>query len=285
MFGNNKNIQLNKLGKVTEEEDKILVYVKRGIVYKYCNKVMLCEGIKEKSIYYIFDNISFGDKTCINGKDAYLIFRNCSFTQSFKVERANQVEMENNKFAFYGYVNNFVDLTANKIIIKNNSFANTSFAKNFDEPRVDFTLIGNTINLENSILCSEYVGNINIMTNYLSLKGSIINSPAVYIAADNITTTNSVIKACNKIEVINKNCNFTCAIKSPITIYNDIKLNSSNSQIIEIDEEKAKLLEYRVQLINTLHQVEMDCLEENSFVLTEIQKKLRNRKISKVLKK
>ena len=147
------------------------------------------------------------------------------------------------------------------------------------------SLIGETIKLFNSTVCSEYGGRINIMADYLSLRDSAIRGPHVNITADDVTTKNSVIKARDRITIDNKNCNFNCAIKSPITIYNGIKLNSSNSEIINMDKEKAKLLEYRVLLVETLHKMEMNCMKENSAILSQIQRELRNRLVIKVLKK
>lgn len=286
MFGEQKeHRELKKYGRVIEEEDKIIVYVKQGIMYKHNHKDLLCDKKNNKSTYYIFDNIIFQDGTFIIGTDANLIFRNCLFTHTIKISRANHIAMENNKYHFYAFEDNCVELTANEVSIRNNDFTNLSMAKKHDEPMLNMTLIGDKVNIENSVVCTEYNGNINIMTQDLSIKESSINGPNVYINADNIRTKKSVIVASQQIEVDNENCNFTCAIKSPVTIYNGIKQNSSNSKIIDIDEEKAKLLRYRMELINTLQKVEVDCIKQNSKILADIQKRLKNRKICKVLKK
>lgn len=285
MFSKAKIIELKKYGKVTHDWNRIIVCVKERLVYKYNNKVLPCEGLEDKDIYFIFDGIYFPANTCISGKNAHLIFRNCTFTQTIKVERAKYIEMSNNKYYFFGPEGNYVDLTANEIKINEDNLTNAYFAKDFDERPVNMSLIGEIIKLSSSTICSEYGGHINIMADYLSLHDSSIRGPYVNLTADDITTKNSVIKTTDGITIDNKNCNFNCAIKSPITIYNGIKLNSSNSEIINIDDEKAELLEYRVLLIQTLHKMEMNCIKENSAILSQIQGKLKNRSVAKVLKK
>lgn len=284
MLKKNKKIKLEKYGKVTYEDDRITVYVKEGLLYKYDNKIFSCDVEEDKDVCFIFDDIYFPANTCISGNNATLIFRNCTFTQGIKVERAKYIEMKNNKYYFFSLVHNLVDLTANKIEIKEN-FENEYFAKKFDEADVNIYLLGNTINIYNSTVCSEFGGHINIMAENLLLNESVINAPHVHINADNICARTSVIKSLKEITIDNANCNFTCTIKSPIVIYNDIRLNSLNSEIVNIDEEKVKLLEQRVKLIRTLHSIEMDCIRENSAILSEMQRELRNKKIVKVLKR
>ncbi len=287
MFNSEKNnIQLNKYGKVIEEQDKTIVHVKQGIVYKYNNKVLPCEGLNNgKEVYYVFENINFPDRTYINGTNANLIFNNCAFVQLAKIERAKYIEMNNNKYTFYGFEKNCIELTADEILVKNNDLTNQSFAKKFDEPKVNIILIGDSINIEDSAICTEFSGYINILAQNLFIKESTIKGPEIYLNADNISTKKSVMVAFDEVKIDNKNCNFTCAIKSPITIYNNMKLDSTNSKIIEIDEEKAKLLQARLNLINTLHKVEVDCIRINYEELTVIREKLRSKKVCKVLKK
>ena len=284
MFKKDKKMKLKKYGKVTYEGDKIIVYVKEGIVYKYSDKILPCDVEEDKNIYFVFDDIYFPANTCISGKNANLIFRNCTFTQSIKVERAKYIEMKSNKYYFFGTVHNCVDLTANEIEIKEN-FENEYFAKKFDEANVNIYLLGNTINIYNSTVCCEFGGHINIMAENLLLNESVIRAPHVHINADNISTRASVIKSPKEIMIDNANCNFTCTIKSPIVIYNNIRLNSLNSEIVNIDEEKARLLEYRVMLINALNSIGMDCIRENSIILSRVQRELKNKKVARVLKR
>ena len=284
MFNKDKKMKLEKYGKVTYEDNRITVYVKEGLVNKYANKILPCDVEEDKDVYFIFDDIFFPANTCISGKNANLIFRNCTFTQGIKVESAKYIEMKYNKYYFFGLVHNCIDLTANKIEIKE-SFENEYFAKKFDEADVNIYLLGNTINIDNSVVCSEFGGHINIMGENLLLNESVINAPHVHINADNISAKTSVIKSPKEITIDNANCNFTCTIKSPIVIYNDIRLNSLNSEIVNIDEEKAKLLEERSKLIKTLHNIEMDCIRENSIILSKMQRELKNKKVAKVLKR
>lgn len=281
------NSQYGKYGKVIEKEDKIIIYINQGKVYKYNNKTFDCVAVDDlKDVYYIFNNIFFGDETVIDGRGAKLIFRNCTFNYLFKVLNANYVEIENNKYTFYGFMDkNYVDLTALEIMIKNNDFTNTSLAKKIDKPVVDINLVADKINVDNSILCSEFDGNINIMANKLYLNKSVINGPSIYLMADDLVTTKTIFVASKKIEVDNKKCNFMSSIKSPIVIYNGIMLNSSDSKIVEMNKKKEELLNARIKLINELRLIKEKVLMINNNNLLEIQERLNNKKISKVLKK
>jgi len=284
MLSKDKKMKLKKYGKVTYEDNRITVYVKERLVYKYASKIFPCDVEEDKDVYFIFDDIYFPANTCISGKNANLIFRNCTFTEKIEVEKAKYIEMENNKYYFFSAGCNLVDLTANKIEIKEN-FENEYFAKKFDEADVNIYLLGNTINIDNSVVCSEFGGHINIMGETLLLNESVINAPHVHINADNIRARDSVIKSPKEITIDNANCNFTCTIKSPIVIYNDIRLNSLNSEIVNIDKEKVKLLEERLKLIKTLHSIEMNCIRENGIILSKVQRELKNKKVVKVLKR
>lgn len=285
MFNKAKKMKLNKYGKVTYEDNRITVHVKERLVYKYASKIFPCDVEEDKDVYFIFDDIYFPANICISGKNANLIFRNCTFTDGIEVEKAKYIEMENNKYYFFSPAShNCVDLTANKIEIKEN-FENEYFAKKFVEAYVNIYLLGNIINIDNSVVCSEFGGHINIMAENLLLNESVINAPHVHINADNISAKTSVIKSPKEITIDNANCNFTCTIKSPIVIYNDIRLNSLNSEIVNIDEEKVRLLEERVKLIKTLQDIEMNCTKENSAILSRVQRELRNKKVVKVLKR
>lgn len=276
--------KLSRYGIVEEENDMIKVHVKKNIVYNH--KILLPVSKNGKKVRYLFNDINFGDETVIDGSNCDLFFNNCSFTQSLKVSNANNIQMENNKYVFYSFANNFIELTANEIVVKDNNFTNISFAKKIDEPTVNISLIGSSINIENSVICSEYGGNIKIMTKNLSMRETTINSPHIlYINADHISTKNSVIKASKEIKIDNSNCSFTCAVKSPVTIYNNIKLNTTNSEIIDLNKDSLELLKARMQLLNTLHKVEINCNRKNDDTLTDMQRKLNERKITKVLKK
>ena len=277
-----RNNKIDKYGKEVYEDNKIIVYVKQRVIFGY--KTLPFDVEKGKDVSFIFDGLNFDEQTCINGSNANLIFRNCRFSESLKIENAKFIKMENNKYYFFGLSNNFIDLTADKIEIKDN-FENEYFAKNFDEADVNISLMGNSININNSVVCCEFGGRIDIIAGDLLLNNSVIKSRHVNISANNIATKASVIKSPKEIIIDNKNCNFTCTIKSPIIIYNNIKLNSLNSEIINIDEEKVKLLEERIKLIEVLNTMKTNCIEENSTILSKVEKELNNKRIAKVLKR
>jgi len=280
-----------KYGKVVEEDDKIIVYISQGKVYKNKYGIFVCEGINDsldeelldKTIYYVFDNIYFDGNTTIYGKNANHIFKECKFNGYLEIKDSDSITMENNKYMFFSFNNNYIELNANNITIKNNDFINASFAKKYDEPKVNIFLLGNKVNIEKSNICTEYAGNINIMSQKLLINNSTINGPNVYINADNILTKKSIIVSSSTIEIKNKNCDFRSAVRAPKVIYNGVKLNSQ-SEILEIDKQKSELLKARMELINKLHTIKDRCLEENRQTVIEVEERLNNKKICKILK-
>lgn len=274
--------KLSKYGRVEEENDMIKVYVKKNIGY---NHNILLPGIQNgKRIRYLFYDIKFGDETIIDGLNCDLIFHNCTFTESINIKNAYFIQLKNNRYVFYGYANNYVNLNGHTILIEDN-FINESKVKEYDKPFVKININGESVIIENSFVCSEYSGNIGINSKIISLKNSTISSPYVYLNSAYFYNDESMIKALKEIKIDNSNCSFTCAIKSPVTIYNDIKLNTSNSEMIDLNKDKLELLKARIQLLNTLHKVEMNCNRKNDDTLTDMQRELNERKITKVLKK
>lgn len=280
-----------KYGKVVEEDDKIIIYISQGKVYKNKYGIFVCEGnttfnkeLLNKKVYYIFDNIYFGGNTTIYGKNANLIFKKCTFNGYLEIKDSDSITMEENKYIFYCFNANFIELNSNNITINNDDFTNTSFAKKYDEPKVNISLLANKVNIENSNICTEYAGNINITSKKLSINNSTIKGPNVYVNSDNIFTRKSVVVSSGSIEIDNKNSDFRSVVKAPKVIYNGVKLNSP-SDILEIDKQKAELLKGRMELINKLRTIEDRCLEENRQIVIEVEERLNNKKISRVLKK
>lgn len=287
--------QLGKYGKVSEEEDRFIVFISQRKVYKNINKGFNCTSISDdimkelginKSVYYIFDNIIFDERASINAPNANLIFKNCKFYSAFKVSNADSVTLENNEYIFYetATMKNNLEFVSNKLSIRNNNFTNTAFSKKFQEPPVNIDLIGKEISIENSNICTEYSGYINIIADKLYLKSSAINGPNIYLSGNDINASKSIISATESVEIDNKSCSFSSAVKAPVVIYNGIKLRHKK-QILEIDKEKETLILARCSLINKLQDIKDNCVKVNDENLLEVQKRLNNKKICKVLKK
>ncbi len=273
--------KLSKYGRVEEENDMIKVYVKKSVGYNH--KILLTGSQNGKRVRYLFYDINFGDETIIDGSNCDLIFHNCTFTESINIKNAYFIQLKNNRYVFYGYANNYVNLNGHTILIEDN-FINESKVKEYDRPFVKLNINGESVIIENSFVCSEYSGNIGINSKIISLKNSTISSPYVYLNSAYFYNDESMIKALKEIKIDNSNYGFTCAIKSPVTIYNNIELNTSNSEIIDLNKDSLELLKARIQLLNTLHKVEMNCNRKNDDTLTDMQRKLNERKITKVLK-
>lgn len=283
MLFRNKN-DLKKFGKVVEDEFIIKVYVKKRVAYSQTIKLPINQN--KKKVQYIFENIVFCDETSIDGSNCDLLFRNCSFTQSVDIKSDSDILMKHNKYRFYSFADNYVKVKGKKLFIVDN-FENTSFAKNLNDSHVEISICGESVIIENSNVCSEYQGNVEINGQKIILNTSTISGQYVSLNGSFISNMHklSKIKASNRVLINNNDCNFTCDIESPIIIYNGIELDTFNKNSIDINKESFELLKARTELLKQFYIIKTKVTEENNKLLNDFQRKLGNRKLLKVLKK
>ena len=113
---------ISDIGKIIEEEDRIICYVKQKPLNKYKENEgtynlklndmdLITEGIKEiteefklnKPVYYIFDGIKFNTSLEITSIGTNIIFRNCTFNKNINIYCDKEVIFENNKFIYLSF--------------------------------------------------------------------------------------------------------------------------------------------------------------------------------------
>lgn len=180
------------IGKIVEEEDKIICYVNQKYVDRYKgNKTLyklrlnginqITEGIKEtveklklnKPVYYIFDGIEFSPGLQITSLWAHVIFRNCTFDKNIGIIYGNEITFVNDNF-FNSY-----DLKM---------YGDQHFGMQIDAKEVEFI---------NTKVEAEYPATINITAESTRIEKSELKAHEVYIDSQNIDFVDSSLVAQN----------------------------------------------------------------------------------------
>ena len=297
---------VGKLGKIVEEDDKIIIYATQKFVDKNCKEgiyKLKCYGMNthyekskeivekyklNKPVYFVFDGIKFDSIVTISSYFSNVIFKNCTFDDGVQVLYSDNLTLENNKYRnrydSYIYGDSFlygrfvVELT-----IKNDEFVNSYEDKKYGKNKFGVCVSANKVNIVNSNICAESKGKIDINANEISIIDSIITGPEIYLDSDSVKSSNSLLKSSNGIMIDNKNCDFTGDVEAPTVIYNGVDLNVSN-KTISVNEADVNLEKARQELLQKLRKLRDYCQRVNKNKADEIQKQLDLQPISRVLK-
>lgn len=239
---------MGRLGKIVEEDDKIIVYATQELVNKNGKNVyyeLMCNGMNthyeksrnivekyklNKPVYFIFNGIVFDRFTRLSSRFGNVIFINCTFTNGLKVTYADNITLENNTYInwtdFYGYGNSFLYGDIDELTIINDKFVNSDNLEQYFKTKFGINISANKVNIINSTVQAESQGQINIRAKEISLVDSTINGPEVYIESESIKSGDSVLTSENGIMIENKNEDFTGDVQAPIVIYNGVDLST-----------------------------------------------------------
>lgn len=297
-----------KLGKIIEEDDKIIVYATQRLVEKNskCGSYNLrCEGMNtynkklrkkiekyklNKPVDYIFDGIVFDSfvnlSSCFGNVNVK--FKNCTFIDPLRVSFGNNVTLENNNYLnwrdYDGYRSSFLLGDFGELNIKNDEIVNTYENKKNNKTRFGMVITANKVNIVNSNICAESQGKIDIKSKEVSINYSTIVGPEIILTSDSITSNNSLLKSNNNIVIKNENWDFSGDVQAPIVVYNEYNLNTSN-EIMSVSEDDINLMKSRQKLLQTLHNLNDYCQQINKSKACSIEKELNSQPVSKVLKK
>ena len=296
---------VGKLGKIVEEDDKIIVYATQKLVDKNGKNVfyeLSCNGMNtyyeksreivekyklDKPVYFVFDGIKFDCFVRLSSHFSNVIFKNCTFDNGLQVFHCENLTLENNKYRnwtdFYGYGNSFLFGRFGKLTIKNDEFVNSYENKKYGKTKFGVRVSADKVDIVNSNICAESQGKIYIDAKKISIIDSTVTGPEIYLDSDSIKSSNSILKSNNGIMIDNKNCDFTGDVQSPTVIYNGVSLNSSN-ETISVNEADVKLKSARQELIQKLRNLKDYCQQVNRNKAYKIQEKLDSQPISRVLK-
>ena len=316
---------LTSLGKVYEEEDKLVCYVDERKLKKFKQTYfdIFLEGTSsfnkekkevyeyykiDKPIHYIFDNINFNThlKFAANN-NTHIIFRNCAFKQSIKILIADKITFENNKYYDYypSYLLGKTFLTNNNSMINTIRFIHEDFKNSHDDHHPtrfgidieveNLEIINSNINIDNSVKYNnkETVPNrygITIKANNTKIINSDIKAAEIYLDSSNIIIDkNSNITATTGMIIENQNKDLetsTSNLKAPYLVYNEVELIKTSNKNISINKDKIlSLHKKRTELITLLKRIEEKATIINENKVNEVRKNLNNREIKKVLKR
>lgn len=281
------------LGKVVEEEDKLICYVdKKKIKKTRYESTVYCYGIIEKNkdladyykqnkpIVYILDGIELKNKNIhIHGYDnCEVIIKNCKFDYSLYLSINGKCTLDNTT------INTFLPLTigANELVIKNMNITNQYKLAGKKLP----IYIGATNKLEiNNSTIGDFTSNVDISSNNKLevYNSSLIGETITCDATKAIFGKKSTIKAKKETKLKIKDFS-EINITSPTIISNGNLSITNNQPVILrkiIDSVKLK----RIELIYLLKELKSKIDTKNKTELEEYQSKLNNKPIVKVLSK
>ena len=283
------------LGKVIEEDDRLICYVNKHKCEKNIfTNTFACSGITDndrrlaevynlvKPIYYVFDGLVFDkNQVYIYGYDnANIIIRNCQFFYGLYVTVHGKCFLSENS-----YIRAFrrLSIYADDITIKDMNIINElKYTSNLN---VEIAADDN-LNIINS-----YIGKMNEKSNIDISAGKKIIIDNSQIEGDNIKCESPKIETHHDSSLIaTKRVNLNVKdfepikITSPVVALNNNEINSNNKPI-KLKQLTNPLSIKRLELINLLKQVKVKCDKVNSNEINEYKSYINNRPISKTLKK
>lgn len=305
---------LNKLtGKIGEIEicdDKIVCYVKQDLLDKTLrgkysiydlelygvsknieDKEMLEWYGLDKPLFYVFDNIKFRAGLKFSSFHASVIFKNCQFRENIGIFWAEDVIFENNKY--YNWTTRFYlgDSFLYGRVYGNLKFVDDNFVNSYEYKKYGDNKFGMSIevgNLEivNSKIEAESLGNIQIEAQEMNIIDSEIVSSEVYVDSKVMKSVNGNIIASRGVIIDNENKDLgICNIDAPYFVYNGNVLVSGSTNSVVIDTRPNDLEKNRLRLLEELKKVRDCCNVENDKVIQVLKNDLNSRQVGKVLSK
>lgn len=285
----------NYLGRVVEEEDKLICYVnKRNCKKNKFEYIIKCKGIEEsnqelaklykldKPICYIIDDLKTAKhRIYVFGyDDCEVIIRNCQFGFDLNVHVNNKCTIENTHVQA---PSSYLSIGATNLIINNMNIHNEL---SISSPLHIIFGSAESIEINDSNIGKENENTrVSIISNQaLTIKNSKISGDAVKFAAKKITADkNSALIASKKVDLIAEDFN-QISITSNNIIFNGKKIsNNKKSVILEKTTDPLKIK--RLELIDILKKVKFECEKVDEKKTTKYQESLNKQPISKTLRK
>jgi len=277
------------LGKVVEEDEKIICYVKKSKI-KRKNHIysISCSGIKDKEtqlanayklnkpIFYVFDGLKFKkNKVFIKGdNNCEVIIKNCSFGLDLDVFIDGKCILDNT------YINTlfYSIISANNLVIKKiDAITYKTYIEFYANDKINVidSNIGNKKkNVKVSFIAANglNITNSNIVGNEIECKSHRINSDK----KSSLTAEDKVILKTDDFNPMN--------ITAPKIVLNGEEIANEKESVI-IKKITDPLTLKRLELVNLLKKVKTELENINLEKLSEFKEELSIQPISKVLKK
>lgn len=287
------------LGKVVEEDDKLVCYVKKSKCKqnKYDYKIA-CSGINEKDkelanayklnkpIYYIIDGIEVKEKKVYifgfsNNSDnkCNVIIRNCKFDWDAAINVNGKCTLEHTHIRAF----DLLSIGAEDLIIKNMildhkmKLAGSNYniqicaTKSLIITRSNIGEIYNTVKVD-LISRQLHIINSKIMGNRIEVRSPIIE-----------TNENTSIVALEHTDIETDEFN-KLNIDSPITIFNGKNI-SKYGKILKLEKSDDPLTNKKLELLEVLKRIKNNCMTINNIMAKYYEDSLNNQSVSKTLKK
>lgn len=296
------------IGKIVEEENKIICYVNQKTIDRYKRVKPIYElrlngmnqvtvGIKEtvenfglnKPVYYIFDGIEFSTGVQITSHWANVTFKNCTFHKNIGIIWGDEITFENNKYtdhcSVYFYGNCF--LTAdrvNKLTFINDNFVNSYDLKQYGDAHFGMRIDAKLVEFINTMVDAEYPATLKIKAEKTRIENSELKANEIYVDSLSIEFIDSSMIAQNGAIIENTNCDFVGNIQAPIVFYNGTDLANKNQEAHKVDETEVTLKEERKKLIEKFRDLSNYCQQLNDNKVQVIKDKFNNQTVVKTLK-
>lgn len=324
----------DNLGKIEETEEKIICHIDKKKIHKFKNdffyeidlhgltysdskyKNLADKYNLEKTIEYIFENITFEDKMIISSNiGTHIIFKNCEFKDNIVFRWADKVTLENNKYYDNGCNNYKLGADTylfhnkgmiNKLTLINDNFINsktdhhpTKFGINLILDTIE--IISSNINIDNSIKFKDQEIVRNMGGILITAENTIINNSNIYCSYLYLDSKNIEIDQNSKIAAIagviienkNNNENIISNIDTNYLVYNREEINEqkepkekeANKYLNKNNINSVILTNSRIRVVNVLQEIKEKIVKSNEERLIEVKRELESSPIKKVLKK
>ena len=300
---------ISNIGRIVEEEDKIICYVDQKSLEKYKGNNPIYElklygmnqvtdGIKEKvkefgldkPVYYIFDGINFNTAVKLVSRWATIVFKNCTFNKGINVLWCDNIVFENNKYIDWANIYFTSDIFMNINRVNELTFINEEFKNSYEYTKIYDTNFGMRIyakrlNITNCIFGDATTTWINIISEETRLYNSNLKAKEIHLNSESIKSENSTFMASDGIEIDNQNSDFNSIVYTPIVFYNGIVLEGKNNNVHEVNSANALLNDARKEFLTKLYEVYNQCRYINDQKLENLKTKLEKQQVLKLLKK
>lgn len=281
------------LGKVVEEQDRLVCYVKKSKCKKEnLSYTIACRGLRaanrtlakqynlDKPICYIIDDLEFkGNIVYIFGYDnCEVVIRNCHFDFNLNIHVNGKCTLENSFIQALSYLS----IGADELIIKNMDIKNLRHVKSNLK-----IYLGTDEKLE---IVDSYIGRkgeyttVSIFSDKeLSFDNAKIAGDNVEIEAKSIESSNTLISA--KKEVKLKIDEFEkLDITSPTIVYNGDTFSHNGKRIL-LEKVVDPVITKRLELIKTLKNIKNECEGTINSKIEQYESSLKEQPICKTLKR
>ena len=280
----------NNLGRVVEEEGKLICYVKKEKIKD--KSTICCYGIPNdlkdfakkfklnKPICYVFDSIDLSENKRIFGyNNCEVIIKNCKFNFRPFIHINGKCTLEDIIIKDY----NLLIIGADELIIKNMNLNNLYlFAGRHSYAKIDAK---KSIKIIDSNIGKEDIAiNLGLFTDDLEIINSKISGDDVECKSKKINIDeNSTLSASNKVEIEADDFN-SINVSSPVIILNGEKVSNAKEKVT-LKKVTDLLVSKRMELLNVLKTIKNNCESANSQMTLQYQEELNNQPINKTLRK